>query len=88
LKTRDFRQCQLFNKKPKNLETALAPAWSRCHSNHCRQSPRRCLRNRRLSEMTMAMSFIARQIEIPHGVLDNKFTDRITLTFPSYSSQE
>src|SRR5208282_3020510 len=81
-------QCQLFTKKSKSLEPALAPAWSRCGSDHSRESPNRYLGNRRPSETMMAMSFIARQIEIFRGVLDNEFTDRITLTVRSHSFQE
>jgi len=34
------------------------------------------------------MSFIAKWIEISHSCLENKFDDRITLIFPSYSCQE
>ena len=49
---------------------------------------RACVGSRRFSEMTMAMPFIARWMDLSDADLDNKFTDRITLIFPSYSCQE
>ena len=56
-----------------------------------RRSPRMtrpCRGNRRLSEVTMAMSLLARWIEPIHVGLDSKLTARNTRKFRSYSSQE
>ena len=56
-----------------------------------RRSPRMtrpCRGNRRLIEVTMAMSLLARWIEPIHVGLDCKLTARNTRKFRSYSSQE
>jgi hypothetical protein len=34
------------------------------------------------------MSFVAKPMEISNVGIDERFTDRINLTFPSYSPQE
>jgi hypothetical protein len=48
----------------------------------------RCMAKRMLSEMMIAMSFIAKWMKISDAGLDNKFADRITVTSFCYSSQE
>jgi hypothetical protein len=65
---------------------ALAMSW--CSSEHYRGSRRRCVGNRKLSETRMSMSFVAKPMEISNAGIDERFTDRINLTFPSYSPQE
>jgi hypothetical protein len=44
--------------------------------------------NRKFSEMTMTMSFLASSIEPPHAAIDSNLTDRITLTFRTHNAQE
>ncbi len=78
-------------KGPRNLETTLArrcPAFSGCHSDHRRESRKRCVGDRKFSEMMAAMSFIARWMKISDAGRDNKFVDRISLTSLCYSFQE
>jgi hypothetical protein len=70
-------------RRPRNLETALArrcPALSRCYSDHRRESRKRCVGDRKFSEMLVAMFFIARWMKISDAGRVNKFVDRITVT--------
>jgi hypothetical protein len=65
---------------------ALAISW-RC-SVHRRGSSRRCVGNRKLSEVIPAMSFLAKPMEISNAGLDNNsLTESLQLSF-CYSSQE
>ena len=44
--------------------------------------------DRRVSELTTAMPFLTRWMELSHAGLDSNLTDQITLTSRTYNPQE
>jgi hypothetical protein len=67
------RPCPALSRR---IQTIAAPVFGRC------------MGNRKLSEIMIAMSFVESWMKISDAGLDNKFADRITVTFFCYSSRE
>jgi hypothetical protein len=73
------------------LEMLVNPTVSLCYSDPwwlIAQTLGRSVGNRRVTEMTMAMFFLAGWIEGPHAGLNSNLANRITATFRTYNPKE